>query len=359
MRAPAMLLFVLAVAFTLGVSFICSMAEACMLSTKVADLEALKKLNPKAGELWERHVAELEDTISTILTLNTIANSLGSMAVGFIAARLFGDAAVGVIAGGMTVAILIFSEVLPKNIGIAYRSSLQPILAHPLWWARRALKPVTYLCNAIVRLFIPVRPEPTDADEEIKMLAERGAKEGRLGRSESRIIANALSLDDVRVAQIMTPRSVVTALNKALTVGEVFKQYPNLPFGRMPVYEKKLDTVVGIVRRRDLLKAKANDQDSVLVAGLMLEVQFIPETVTLGDALQLFLRSHQKLAVVVDEYGSVSGVVTLEDVFEHLIGREIFEKDDMAVDMRELARARTLKGPRALPGRKAGDNRPA
>lgn len=347
-----MLTFVLAIFFTVGVSFVCSMSEACILSTKVADLEALKKRNPKAGELWERHVTSLEDSISTILTLNTIANTLGSIIVGGLATRLFGEVALGIISGVMTLGILVFGEVVPKSLGIAYRTGLQPLLAHPLWWARRALKPVTYLCSAVVRVFIPFKPEESDADEEIKLLAERGAQKGTLGRSESRIIANALSLDDVRVSQIMTPRTVVTALNKATTVGEAFKQYPNLPFGRMPVYEKKLDNVVGIVRRRDLLKAKANDQDSVLVGSLMQEVQFIPETVTLGDALQLFLRSHQQLAIVVDEYGSVAGVVTLEDIFEHLIGREIFEKDDVAVDMRELARARLHK-----PVRKPADGR--
>lgn len=352
-----MLALVIAVLFSLTGSFLCSLSEAVLLSTKVLDIETLKKRSPHLGALWERHALELEDSISTILTLNTLASNLGSMTVGFLAGQLYGEVGVGLIGGGMTFGILIFSEVLGKNVGIAYRTALQPLIAGPLWWARQTMRPVTYVCGAIVRLFIPARPDDADADEEIKMLAERGAKEGKLGRSESRIIANALSLDDVRVAQIMTPRSVVTALNRAMTVGEVFKQYPNVPFGRMPVYERKLDNVVGVVRRRDLLKAKANDQDSELVGNLMQEVQFIPETVTLGDALQLFLRSHQKLAVVVDEYGSVSGVATMEDVFEHLIGREIFEKDDVAVDMRELARARSQKTPRPVTPRKPGETK--
>ena len=338
-----MLFFVLAILFTLGVSFCCSFLEAMVLSTTVAEVEALKRARPRRGELWENHRANLDDTISTILTLNTIANTLGSIIIGGLAIKLYGEALLGLISCIVAFAILVFSEVIPKNLGVVYRVPMQPRLAYMIWWMRRTMAPITYICGAAVRFFIPKRPRNEKSDEEIILLAERGAKEGTITRDESRIIANALSLGDVRIGKIMTPRTVVFALNAAWTIGEVFKQYPNIPFGRMPVYQKSLDNVVGLARRRDLLKAKANDQDAVLVGSLMQEVNFIPETVTAADALQLFLKSHQQLAVAVDEYGSVSGVVTLEDVFEHILGGEIFEKDDVAVDMRELARSRTSK----------------
>jgi CBS domain containing-hemolysin-like protein len=145
----------------------------------------------------------------------------------------------------------------------------------------------------------------------------------------------------------MTPRTVVTALRKNATVGEIFREYPNVPFARIPVYGKNIDDIVGLVRRRDLLKTKANDQDFELVEKLMQEISFIPETVTAANALQVFLKTHQQLLLVVDEFGATAGVVTMEDVMEHLLGREIFEKDDLAVDMRELARARLQKQNRA------------
>jgi CBS domain containing-hemolysin-like protein len=161
--------------------------------------------------------------------------------------------------------------------------------------------------------------------------------------SESSIIANALSLDNVRVSEIMTPRTVVTALNRSSSVAEVFREQPTLAFGRMPVYGKNMDDIVGIVRSRDLLKAKAADQDAGLVEHFMQEAQFIPETATVGNALQVSLKTHNKLLVVVDEFGSTAGVVTMEDVIEHLLGREIFDKDDVAVDMRELARTKIQK----------------
>lgn len=344
---------VIAIVSTLGISFLCSLMEALILSTTVSEIESLKRTRPRRGALLEHLKVGLDETISTILTLNTIANTLGSVIIGGLATRLFGDAILGIVSGGMTLAILVFSEVIPKNIGVVYRRSLQPHVVLPLSAMRSVLRPVTWLCNVIVRLVVRQQPENQRSDEEIILLAERGAQQGTLTKSESSIIANALSLDDVRVSEIMTPRTVVTALRKSATVGEVFREFPNLPFGRMPVYGKSLDEVVGLVRRRDLLKAKANDQDLELVEKIMQEVHFIPETVTAANALQVFLKTHQQLLVVVDEFGSTAGVVTMEDVMEHLLGREIFEKDDVAVDMRELARAKLQKQTRA---RRSGDS---
>jgi CBS domain containing-hemolysin-like protein len=339
-----MALFLIAVFLTLSVSFVCSLMEALILSTTVSEVEALKRDHPRKGELLENLKLRIEETISTILTLNTIANTLGSVMVGGLALKLFGDAWLGIFSAVMTVSILIFSEVIPKNIGVAYRKGLQPRIARPLTAMVKLLRPITYLCNLIVRLFMPATTANAHASgDEIILLAQRGAKDGSLTASESNIIANALQLDDVRVRKIMTPRTVVTALRRSSNIGEVFSKHPNIPFARIPVYGRNLDDIVGLVRRRDLLKAKANDLDHDLVEKHMQEIHFIPETATVANALQHFLKTQQQLLVVVDEFGSVSGVITMEDVFEQLIGREIFEKDDLAVDMRALAQSRLAK----------------
>ena len=334
---------ILAIGLTLALAFCCSLLETMVLTTTVAEIEALKKKRPRRGHRLEIIRQEIDRTISAILTLNTIVMTLGSMIIGSLAAKLFDDFALGVLSTILTLVILVFAEVLPKNLGVAYRKELQPHLVYPLWWMRRLLLPVTYACNLVVRLFIPESPAQHRSDEEIILLAERGAQQGTLSKSESSIIANALSLDDIRVSAIMTPRTVVTALRKQATAGDVFREFPNLPFGRMPVYGRNLDDIAGLVRRRDLLKAKANDQDQVLVEALMHEIHFIPKTVTVANALQVFLKTHQQLLVAVDEFGATAGVVTMEDVMEQLLGREIFEKDDVAVDMRELARAKQQK----------------
>ncbi len=338
---------VTAIVLTVTVSFICSLFEAVLLSTTVADIQALKRRHPRRGETLELLKQGVGETISAILTLNTMGNTLGSLVVGSLAAHQLNDTQLGILTGALTLTILVFSEVLPKSLGVAYRKALQPHVVYPLLWMRRLLQPITYLSNLIVRPFIPAKHDSHASDEEIILLAERGAQQGTLSKSESSIITNALALDDIRVSEIMTPRTVVTALKKNATIGEVFREFPNLPFGRMPVYGKNLDDITGLARRRDLLKAKANDQDIALVESVMNEIHFIPETVTVANALQVFLKTHQQLLVVVDEFGSTAGVVTMEDVMEQLLGREIFEKDDVAVDMRELARAKQQKAARS------------
>jgi CBS domain containing-hemolysin-like protein len=330
---------VVTILLTLGISFLCSMLEAITLSTTVTEVERLKKSHPRRGQRLEVIKHELDGTISAILTLNTIANTLGSMVIGGLAAKLFDELTVGILSGALTFTVLVFSEVLPKSVGVAYRKSLQPYAVYPIWWMRRVLLPISYVCNLVVRFFIRGTPEVNRSDEEILILAERGAQQGTLTKSESSIIANALSLDNVRVGAIMTPRTVITALRRDATVGEIFREFPSLPFGRMPVYGRNIDDVVGLVRRRDLLKTKANDQDHIPVEQLMGEAHFIPETVAVAQALQLCLKVHTKILVVVDEFGATAGVLTMEDIIEHILGREIFEKDDVAVDMRELARS--------------------
>ncbi|HVS52897.1 MAG TPA: hemolysin family protein [Opitutaceae bacterium] len=347
-----MLWLVLAIGVTLTVSFVCSLFEALVLSTTVAEIEALKKKHTRRGQLLEQLKGEIDETISAILTLNTIANSLGSVAIGALGAHLFEEKILAIVTAAFGAVLLVGAEVLPKNIGVVYRRALQPYLVYPLCWLRRVFTPITWVANAIVRTIVR-RSEPGHgSEEEIILLAERGARYGTLTKNESSLITNALSLDEVRVSELMTPRTVVSALRKNASVADVFREFPNLPFGRLPVYGRNLDDIAGLVRRRDLLKAKANDQDNTLVETLMIEAQFIPETATAANALQVCLKSHQKLLIAVDEFGATSGVVTIEDIMEHLIGGEIFEKDDVAVDMRELARAKQRRTARP---RRAGE----
>ena len=337
----------LVIVLTVGASFFCSLCESIILSTTIAEIEALKRTRPRRAALLETLKREIDATISAILTLNTVANSLGSVLVGALAVHFYGGSALIVILIVFGAVLLVFSEVLPKNIGVTHRRMLQPFVVYPIGWLCKSLLPVTWLCALVVRPFVGPPARLHGSEEEIILLAERGAQEGTLTSSESSIIANALSLDNVRVSEIMTPRTVVTALHRSSSVAEVFREHPTLPFGRMPVFGKNIDDIVGVVRNRDLLKAKALDQDAGLVEHFMQEAQFTPDTATVANALQLCLKTHNKMLVAVDEFGSTSGVVTMEDIIEHLLGREIFEKDDVAVDMRELARARLQKQDRS------------
>jgi CBS domain containing-hemolysin-like protein len=178
------------------------------------------------------------------------------------------------------------------------------------------------------------------ADADIGSLARAAAREGKITQAESNLVANAVRLDDIPVSQVLTPRPVVTALDADLTIADVLRLYPNVPHGRLPVWEKNPDRIVGLVRRRDLLKAAGEDRHATKVRELMGKAHIVPENANLSDALHDLVRNHHQLAVVVDEFGAFAGVITLEDIFESLLGVEIYEKDDPHPDMRELARQR-------------------
>jgi len=333
-----MIAFVVALLFTLGVSAFCSVLEALILSTSTAEIEDLKNRSPRKGNLLEKHKMEIEETISTILTLNTIANTAGATAVGALAAKLFDQSLIGFIMGGLTLGILIFSEVIPKNIGVAYRRPLQPHVVYPLWIMRIMLRVLTYFCELLVRVVIRKQDSDDGTEEEIKLLAHKGAKDGLLDESEVKVISNALAMDDIEVESIMTPRTVLFSLSAESTIGEVLQAEKIIPFARIPVYQDNGDNIVGIVRRRDLLLAKARDEDDRVVSEFLGKAIFIPDTSSVSAALKKFLTENQQLAMVVDEYGAITGVLSMEDVMEHILGREIFEKDDVAVDMRQHAR---------------------
>jgi len=336
---------ILAIVFTLVVSAFCSLLEAFILSTTTAEIEGLKRSSSKQGQLLEKFKMDIEETFSAILTLNTIAHTLGATLVGVLAGRLFDKVWVGIISAGFILAILIFSEVIPKNLGVIYRKRLLNHLVSPLHYVRLIMIPFSFLCKLFVRLIIRKKPiiSTMEQEREIFLLADKSAEEGSLSNDERNMIHNTLSLDDILISDIMTPRTVVTAMEQNLTIDDVFRDYKNIPFARIPVYDETIDNIVGIIRRRDLLQARADDNDSITVAELKGETIFVPDTANAADALQLFLKNHQQLGVVVDEFGSTAGVVAMEDIIEHILGREIYEESDIAVDMRVLARRKARK----------------
>lgn len=333
-------IFILAIAFTIGISAICSILEAMVLSTTTAEIESLKKIHSNRGNKLERYKLELEETSSAILSLNTIANTLGATIVGGLAVKIWPEDTnvLFKISLVMAIAILFFSEIIPKNVGVLYRPALQPLLIYPLSWVRAIMAPLSGIVAFLVRLLLKPTQATTNNEEEILLLAEKSAKEGTLTLNKHEMISNALSLDDILVHEIMTPRTVVYSVDGQQTVRSLLEKENNLPFARIPVHREQIDDIIGVVRRRDILSAKAKNKDQLHLAELAIEPLFIPDNATAEAALQTFLKNHQQLAITVDEFGTMSGVVTMEDIIEHIIGQEIFEDDDPAIDMRELAR---------------------
>jgi CBS domain containing-hemolysin-like protein len=334
--------FIFAIAFTIGISALCSVLEAMILSTTTAEIEGLKKSHPSRGEKLEKYKLGLEETSSAILSLNTIANTLGATMVGGLAVQIWpADSNVLLkVSSAMALSILFFSEIIPKNVGVLYRPKLQPILIFPLIWICALMAPISRVLGIVVRCTLRPSNKLTDSDEEILLLAEKSAKEGTLTSNERDMINNALNLDELLVSQIMTPRTVVQVFDGQETVTSLLQKHKDIPFARIPIYNEQAENISGIVRRRDLLTAIADGRGNIQIKELANEAIFVPDNAAASDALQTFLKSHQQLAIAVDEFGSMSGVITMEDVIEQIIGQEIFEDDDPAVDMRELARRR-------------------
>ena len=327
---------------TLLVSALCSLLEAMILSTTPTDIERLKKKNPALGAQLEVIREDIEDTISSVLTLNTLANTLGAVLVGGLATQIFGEVWLGVISAAMALGILVFSEIIPKNVGVHYRRSVQPLAVPLLGFIRAALRPFTFLSNKLLEALLGEhREEEGEASSEILLMAEKGAEEGELDREEVNLISNALSLASVKVQKLMTPRTVVTTVPPDEKLRDVLARMRTIRFGRMPVTRPSRDEVLGVVRRRDILHSIASGEGDKLVRELMVEPVFFPELASAAAALETLLDGHQQMGIVVDEFGSFAGVITIEDIVEYLIGKEIYEKDDVAVDMRQLA---LLKG---------------
>jgi len=336
---------IVAVSLTIGVSSLCSILEAMILSITTAEIEDFKDRSPKWGHKLSKFRDEIDETSSAILSLNTIANTLGATLVGGLAEKSFGNGenTLLIFACGMTLGILFFAEILPKNFTVSYRTEMLPYLVPPLVMVRFCMSPFSKICKFTMRAMVPEKEKSSEEDEnEIILLAQKGAKEGTLTSEESDLVTNALKLDGIKVSEIMTPRTVMLALDELLSIEDTFKQHPNIPFARIPIYSDNIDHITGIVRRRDLLNSMVAGNSNTSLLHHAKDALFIPENASADKALRLLLSEHCQLSVVVDEFGSVTGVLALEDIVESILGQEIFEHDDLAVDMRELAKRKHL-----------------
>ena len=308
---------IVAVAFTIGVSSLCSILEAMILSITTAEIEDFKERSPKWGQKLSKFRDEIDETSSAILSLNTIANTLGATLVGGLAEKSFGNGenTLLLFACGMTLGILFFAEILPKNFTVSYRTEMLPYLVPPLVMVRFCMSPFSKICKFTMRAMVPEKEKSSEEDEnEIILLAQKGAKEGTLTSDESDLVTNALKLDGIKVSEIMTPRTVMLALDEILSVEDTFKQHPNIPFARIPIYSDNIDHITGIVRRRDLLNSMVAGNSNTSLLDHAKDALFIPENASADKALRLLLSEHCQLSVVVDEFGSVTGVLALEDL---------------------------------------------
>lgn len=304
----------------------------------------LRKSGHASAQILYDLRADIDKPITAILTLNTVANTIGAAVAGAETVRLFGEQYLIWFSVGFTLSILFFSEIIPKTLGVTFAVKMAPFIASPLRWMIVILRPIIWICQSITRLLPERKDEGNYSAEELQTIAALSLKSGGIEADQERIIANVLDLQSKIVRQVMTPRTVTFSLNEHLTVEEAMKRVSELhSHSRVPIYDNEPDNVTGIIMRKDVLVAAAENKLKITLAKLMHPVHFVPETAPLNRVLIDFFDRRQHLFVVVDEYGSMTGIISMEDVLEEIVGREIIDESDKTRDMRELARRLTLE----------------
>ena len=335
--------FITAVTLAICISAVCSLCEAVLYSLTASQVEMLKRSGYRSATHLQNLRADIEEPITAILTLNTIANTIGASVAGAAAAKLYGDENVIWFSAIFTLTILLFSEIIPKTLGVTFAFRLAPIIAYPLRWMVIVLKPIVWICRNITRLLPSRQGEDNISAEELQTIAALSRESGQIEEAEEQVIANILQLREKMVRNAMTPRTVTFSIEEKLSVADAMKMIDRLSaHSRIPSYDGEPDNITGIVLRKDILQAAAENDMDKTVADFVFPAHFVPETAPLNRVLLDFFDRQQHLFVVVDEYGSMTGIISMEDVIEEIVGREIIDESDKAKDMREFARARNL-----------------
>lgn len=322
-------------ALAIGVSFLCSVMEAVLLTTPISYVNMKVNAGDKSARTFLKLKSNSEGPITAILTLNTIAHTIGSAGVGAEASIVFGKEYLGIISGVLTFLILVFSEILPKNIGVYYWKKLMGFSAVTIQIMNIISYPVVWLAKYLTKLIAPKTKEASVSREEVTTLVEMGEQEGVFKTNENRIIKNLIHFEEKKVRDIMTPRTVVITVDGDKEI----KEFPiKETYSRIPIYQGSSDNITGYVLRSDILQCLVEDKFTDKISSIQREILIFTEVLAVPTALEKFLMEKEHIAIIVDEYGTFEGVVTLEDVIETLLGQEILDEEDSIADLQELAR---------------------
>jgi len=324
---------------SVGISFVCSILESVLLSISLSYVGVVEKERPSIGKLLRHHKENINKSIASILILNTVANTLGAAAVGAQASILFGNDAVVIVSMIMTFAILFISEIIPKTIGAVYWKQLAPFSAYIIQFFIWITYPIILTTLFVTNKISKGKEESNSlTKEELLESMLLGEDEGVIDEKESDVIENVLKLDDIKVSEILTPRSVIFALDETLTIKEVIETKEEIfRFSRIPIYKHSIEEVVGLVMTKQIFQQALTD-DSVTLGSIKKEIFVIHENIPVSKALDLFIKKKEHMFLVTDSYDQTEGIITLEDCVETILGVEIVDESDSTVDMRELAK---------------------
>jgi CBS domain containing-hemolysin-like protein len=322
----------------LGVSFLCSILEAVLLSITPSYIAALEQEGAKAGETLHALKTDIDRPLSAILSLNTIAHTIGAAGVGAQAQIVFGEAWITVVSAVLTFLILVFSEIIPKTLGANYWRKLGPVVARILPPLILSMYPLVLLSQLLAALLSRGEEEPTVSREEFSALADLVASEGIFDEKEALVLKNLMRFGALQAKDIMTPRTVLVAFDESTPVREFVEDESNLRFSRVLVYDGDLDDVTGYVLKHSALLEFAHENEEKPLGELKRDILVMPVFARVADVLEYMLQNKEHLVLLVGEYGDTAGIVTLEDVVETLLGLEIVDEVDLVEDMQALAR---------------------
>jgi len=335
-----MLLLCIYLFIALFFSFICSIAESVLLSLSPIHIAYLEKNKHPAGTILNSLKVDLDKPLAAILTLNTVAHTVGAAGVGAQASIVFGEASLGIVSAVLTLLILFISEIIPKTLGATHAKKLAPITAYTLKYMIITLKPIITICEFVTKRLVADKSKSDMSRDEFSIMTQLGEKHGAINSQESKIVQNLLMLQAIDIKHAMTPSTVIFSEVAHLSVDEFFHKHQKVRFSRIPIYDKSNQDFIGFVLRADLLLAQARGNSQTTLKTYLREMPTLLETMTLSHAMEEVLSGKHHMALIVNEYGTVRGILTLEDILESLIGHEIIDEGDKHIDMQKMAKRR-------------------
>jgi CBS domain containing-hemolysin-like protein len=333
-------LLIIYMAAAIIISFLCSVMEAVLLSVSPSYVALLRKEQPELAKQLEKLKNNIDQPLAAILTLNTVAHTAGAAGVGAQAAIVFSDAAVGIASAIMTLLVLVLSEIIPKTLGANYWRVLTPSVTYGLRVLVIVLKPFVWLGQQLTNLMGQKHDEAYYIRHEIEAMAEIGSESGALHQDESEIIRNLLNFRHAKLCDLMTPRTVLFKIHKDLTVNQYLSEHGSSSFSRVLVFDKDTDDIIGFVHKNDIMLAYHRLGTDYKISKLVKPIYTVANSQNASSLLQTLLTQRTHICLVVDEYGDVQGIVTLEDMIETLMGLEIVDERDQSTNMRAVAKQR-------------------
>lgn len=326
----------------LALSFLCSILEAVLLSTPMSFISMKENEGNKTATLMKRYKNNVDRPVGAILSLNTIAHTIGSAGVGAESIKIFGEEYFGLISAILTLLILVLSEIIPKTIGASYWRSLAMTSTKIIRVLIFITYPLVLLSEVITKIFTPKNHQVSVSREEVSAMVDVGTTEGIFRESESKIIKSCIHLAGVKAREIMTPSIVVETANKNLTIKEFYDQQ-TWNFSRIPVYDTNKDYIVGYVLKDMVLKALSDDKFDTKLSDMVRSILSFNENDSVYQIWEKMLEKREHISIIVDEYGCLRGVVSMEDIIETMTGVEIVDEDDVAVDMQAFAKEKSRR----------------